>query len=61
MKSEECNDQNCPMHGSITIRGRTFKGKVMSTKAHKSAIVEWTRLRFVTKYERYEKRYRSSI
>ena len=56
MKSEECNDKNCPMHGSIKLRGRNFKGKIVSTKAHKSAIVEWTRLRFVTKYERYEKR-----
>ena len=56
MKSEECNDKNCSMHGSIKLRGRNFKGKVVSTKAHKSAIIEWTRLRFVPKYERYEKR-----
>ena len=55
MNKEECTDKNCPTHGSISLRGRTFKGKIVSTKAHKSAIVEWGRLIFVPKYERYSK------
>ena len=55
MSKKECNDGNCPKHGNISLRGRTFKGRVASTKAHKSAIVEWGRLTFVPKYERYSK------
>ena len=39
MNKEKCNDKNCPKHGGISLRGRTFKGKIVSTKAHKSAIV----------------------
>ena len=55
INKEKCKDSNCPNHGSITLRGRTFKGNVVSTKAHKSAVVEWGRLKFVPKYERYTK------
>lgn len=55
MNKEECDDKNCPNHGSIKLRGRSFKGTVVSTKAHKSAIIEWGRLKFIPKYERYSK------
>ena len=51
-----CNDKNCPFHGSLKIRGRTFTGKVVSAKAKKTATVEWTRWRLIRKYERFEKR-----
>lgn len=40
----------------IIARGRTFLGTVTSTKAQKTATVEWERRRMVTKYERYERR-----
>lgn len=52
----ECADKNCPIHGSLKTRGRSFKGIVVSAKAQKSAVVEWARLRKIKKYERYEKR-----
>ncbi|MCK5107234.1 MAG: 30S ribosomal protein S17 [Nanoarchaeota archaeon] len=52
----ECEDKNCPIHGSLKTRGRSFKGVVVSSKAQKSAVVEWARLRKDKKYERYEKR-----
>ena len=55
MNKELCEDKNCPNHGSIRLRGRTFNGKVVSNKAHKSAIVEWGLLKFIPKYERYSK------
>ena len=38
---------------SITTRGRTFRGKVVSSKAQKTVTVEWDRRVFVPKYERY--------
>ena len=56
VKTEKCEDVNCPIHGSLKTHGRTFKGYIVSNKAQKSAIVEWSRLRKVLKYERYEKR-----
>ncbi|MFH1409839.1 MAG: 30S ribosomal protein S17 [Nanoarchaeota archaeon] len=41
---------------SIKLRGRIFTGTVMKAKAHKSAVVAWTRKVLIKKYERYEKR-----
>ena len=56
VKTEKCEDMNCPIHGNLKTRGRNFKGVVVSAKAQKSAVVEWSRLRKILKYERYEKR-----
>ena len=53
---KECNDKNCPFHGSLRRRGRVFVGTVIGTKMHKTATVEWTRRYYLPKYERYEKR-----
>jgi len=55
-KKQECNDKNCPFHGKISLRGKTFTGIVVSNKAHKTATVEWGRKHYVPKYERYEKK-----
>ncbi len=55
-KKDICNDQHCPIHGTLSLRGREFTGKVISSKAAKTATVEWERKHFVKKYERYEKR-----
>lgn len=54
--SKKCNDKNCPVHGSLNIRGRSFIGSVISTKMQKTAIVEWGRRGYLRKYERYEKK-----
>lgn len=40
----------------LSLRGRTFEGRVTSDKMHKTVTVEWARRKFVPKYERYEKR-----
>ena len=58
--SEKCNDQNCPLHGSLRTRGRSFVGTIISAKMQRTAIVEWGRRHYLKKYERYEKR-RSKI
>jgi small subunit ribosomal protein S17 len=52
----KCNDNNCPFHGTLSCRGRIFTGTVRSIKMQKTAIVEWERRHFLSKYERYEKR-----
>jgi small subunit ribosomal protein S17 len=55
--SEECDDVNCPFHGNLSIRGRTFKGVVVSLKPSRTAIIKWERRVYYPKYERFEKRF----
>lgn len=54
--SASCSDKSCPFHGSLRLRGRQFVGKVISTKAQKTAVVVWQRLCYIPKYERYERK-----
>jgi small subunit ribosomal protein S17 len=51
-----CSDDNCPFHGSLRVRGRTFVGVVISAKMHKTVIVEWSTSHFIPKFERSENR-----
>ena len=51
-----CNDLKCPFHGNLSVRGKQFTAIVVSTKMRKTAVVEFGRLHFLKKYERYEKR-----
>ncbi len=53
---KKCEDDKCPFHGNLSCRGRVFVGTIISDKARKTVIVEWTRKYFLKKYERYEKR-----
>ena len=52
----ECTDNNCPFHGSLKCRGRTFTGTIISGKMQKTVTVEWEWKHYIRKYERYEKR-----
>lgn len=56
LPEQECNDKKCPFHGNIKVRGRSFIGRVASTKAQKTATIEWDRSYYLPKFERYEKR-----
>jgi small subunit ribosomal protein S17 len=56
LPKQECDDENCPFHGSLTCRGRVFTGTVVSDKMHKTVVVEWLRRNYIKKYERYEKK-----
>ncbi|MCL5100409.1 MAG: 30S ribosomal protein S17 [Candidatus Marsarchaeota archaeon] len=49
----ECNDSRCPVHGSISTRGAQMEGRVVSSKAKKTVIVEIDYTRYIYKYERY--------
>jgi small subunit ribosomal protein S17 len=51
-----CDDDKCPFHGSLKVRGRIFKGKVVSDKMSKTVIVEWPRIIRLRKYKRYMKK-----
>jgi len=52
----ECDDRHCIFHGNIGVRGRQFIGTISKTGGQKTATVEWQRLFFIPKYQRYEKR-----
>ena len=54
---KECHDKNCPFHGSIKIRGKSFIGKVISVKASKTVTVLLERNLFVKKYEKYGRKF----
>ena len=54
-QDEKCLDRRCPKHGSISVRGRNFKVYVKKIVGNR-AVVEWERILYVHKYERYEKR-----
>ena len=53
---KECDDEKCPWHGHLKVRGVIIRGKVVSTAMQRTVVVERERLHYVPKYERYEKR-----
>ncbi|MEM2124269.1 MAG: 30S ribosomal protein S17 [Methanolinea sp.] len=52
----ECDDVDCPFHGTLPVRGQVITGKVVSDKMAKTVVVERAYLHYVGKYNRYEKR-----
>jgi len=56
IKTSACTDRKCVLHGGLPARGRVFEGIVLSDKMQKTVTVEWPRLFYVPKFERYEKR-----
>ena len=55
--ASECGDKKCPFHGTLGVRGQVIEGKVVSTKAQRTAIVEREYSHYVPKFERYERRH----
>ena len=53
---ETCSDENCPFHGSLSVRGQILEGEVASTDMDKTVIVEREYDVTVPKYDRYMKR-----
>lgn len=49
-----CNDDKCHIHGNLKIRGRFFEGEVIK-KFPKRVSIEFERMIYVNKYERYKK------
>jgi small subunit ribosomal protein S17 len=54
--TESCKDINCPFHGKLPIRGQTIIGSVISDKMQDSILVKKDFMRYVPKFERYERR-----
>lgn len=56
LPSQKCVDPHCAFHGTISLRGRQFVGFVKKVSGHRTVVVEWLRLFYIPKYQRYEKR-----
>jgi len=54
-KNIVCNDKCCPIHGNMSLRGRSFRGTVIR-KFPKRIVIEFDRTIYIKKYERYAKR-----
>ncbi len=54
--TKTCDDEHCPFHGSISVRGRLFEGIVQSTKMQKTITVRRDFLFKIKKFKRYERR-----
>ena len=52
---KSCNDNLCPFHGTLSVRGKLFRGTVHSSKASKMIVVAREYPRAVSKYKRYER------
>ncbi len=53
---KKCDDKHCPFHSGLKLRGNLFTGEITKVSSAKTAQVEFPRLHFLPKYERYEKR-----
>ena len=55
-----CNDINCPFHGTLSLRGHSLEGIVVSDKMDKTIIVRRDYLNYIPKFKRNERR-RSNV
>jgi small subunit ribosomal protein S17 len=55
LPKKTCEDQHCPFHGNLRVRGRLYSGIVDSNKAPKMVVVSRQYNRLVKKYKRYER------
>ncbi|WP_054836864.1 30S ribosomal protein S17 [Metallosphaera hakonensis] len=54
--TKECDDLDCPYHGSLRVRGTLIEGTLIKSRAMKMGVVERTYLFYDHKYKRYERR-----
>ena len=50
------SDENCPFYGSLRLRGQMFEGVVSGVGMQKTITIERNNVRYMKKYERFEKR-----
>ena len=50
-------DQKCPFTSPVSIRGRIFKGVVLSNKMFRTITIRRDYLHYIKKYNRFEKRH----
>jgi len=50
---QDCTDLHCPFHGKLSVRGKLFEGKVVSTKAKKTIVLQKESPVYFSKFKRY--------
>jgi small subunit ribosomal protein S17 len=53
---KNCEDPNCPFHGTLPVRGFSLDVQLVSMKMERSVVVMRERRHYIKKYQRYEKR-----
>ena len=53
-----CEDDHCPFHGKLPVRGQILEGVVVSARMQRTVVVEREHMRYLQKFERFEKRTR---
>ena len=51
-----CDDQSCPFHGHVKVRGRLLTGRVVSTAGKSFVVIQMEYLHKVSKFNRSERR-----
>jgi small subunit ribosomal protein S17 len=54
--TRDCADLKCPYHGDLRVRGQILHGRVVSARMQNTVVVQREFLRYLPKFERYEKR-----
>lgn len=54
VKNSECIDKKCHIHGNLKTHGRIFEG-IIIRKFPKRVTIEFERMIYIRKYERYTK------
>ncbi|MGC8556205.1 MAG: 30S ribosomal protein S17 [Conexivisphaera sp.] len=54
--SRSCDDDRCPWHGSLPVRGRLMEASVARLRARRMVVVERVYYHYRPKYMRYERR-----
>ncbi|TNN10696.1 40S ribosomal protein isoform 2 [Schistosoma japonicum] len=52
-------DKKCPFTGNVRIRGRILTGVVRKAKMNRTIVIRRDYLKYVKKYNRYEKRHKN--
>lgn len=55
-KGDWDGDENCPFYGTLRLRGQVLEGTVASLGMQRTIVIERNNVRYMKKYERYEKR-----
>ena len=50
---KDCTDRHCPFHGTLTVRGKLFEGKVVSAKAKNTIVLQKEYPLYFSKFKRY--------
>ena len=56
LPEKDCDDDRCPFHGTLSVRGRIMQGIVISTKQRGAIVIRREYDFLIPKYNRYERR-----